>query len=52
MQHLEDPECDEGRVVPSGDDRREERREGGESEAGAVHRLESKALRQTPAEDL
>ena len=38
--------------MPPGDDGREERSEGGEAEAGAVHRLDAEALRQTPAEDL
>ena len=52
MPHHEDPESDESRQVPSGENGREDRREGGESEAAAVHCLDAEMLCQTPAEDL
>ena len=52
MQNLEDQECNEGGVVPSGKDGQEERRKASESKAAAVHRLEAKAPCQIPAENL
>ena len=50
--NLEYPQRDEGRVVPPGDDGREERSEGGEAEAGAVHSLDAEALRESTTDDL
>ena len=49
---LENSERDEGDVVPARDHRREQRADGGEAEAGAVHHLDAEVLRQPTADDL
>ena len=49
---MENPEHDEGDVVPARDHRREQRADRGEAEAGAVHHLDAEVLGQPTADYL